>query len=279
MNTVITALQLVMVLPLLYGLASLVKPFWLTKKRWHGGLLAFAAVVVFGGLNDIPVSRPSSVSEAEWNERVRICNEAHGTRTCPLEQAEMDAARASLAKDAAEAKAAALAKAAEAQVKAQASSPAAIKTAFHDTNEQLLAAVRPCDDALKAAAKTHGQYAGYDAAGRAKEACRKASFDIGHLHFGDPIPEKAQKDLNDALSCLDEAYGLRSVAMEDMMKVLDVGTTPSKVAAVRDTYRFAEETWQGCVQKYDMAKLAHGFTALAPVLRAVQKGRAQQEAH
>ncbi len=107
MNTIITAVQFIAAAAVLYGLASLVKPFWRVKKRWQGAVLAGVSLAVFGGLNSIPVTRPSSVSEAEWNERVRLCTEANATRTCPLEKADVDAARAKSAKAAADAKAAA----------------------------------------------------------------------------------------------------------------------------------------------------------------------------
>ena len=113
MDTVISVVQFVVAVAALYGLASLVKPFWLVKKRWQGALIAVAGLAVFGGLNNIPVARPSSVPEDEWNERIRICAEANATRTCPLEKADVDAARAKLTKGAADAKTAAQAKAGE----------------------------------------------------------------------------------------------------------------------------------------------------------------------
>jgi hypothetical protein len=209
------------------------------------------------------------VPEPEWNERVRVCKQASAERDCPLDKASVDAARLAVAKSATEAKAPGEA------TKAQPTSPAEIKKAFLGTHNELLEAVKPCDDALKAAAKTHGQYASYDAASAAKQKCRQAATDIGHLHFGNPLPENAQKDLNDALGCFNQAYGLRSVAMGDMMKVLDAGPKPSEIAVVRDAYQFAEETWQGCSEKYDLAKLAHGFADIAPLLRAGSNKRTE----
>lgn len=273
MDTVITAVQVIAIVSLLYGLATIARPFWKVENRWQGAGLAVVSAVVFSLLNTIPVARPDTVGEAEWKERVSVCEKAHAVRTCPLDPAKVAAARAELKEEAAKAKTEQTAKAAEAVVKGEADTPAAIKQAFLDTNRRLFALVKPCDDAERLAAKTRERYAGYNVASAGKKACRQASIDLGNLKFADPLPEKAQHDLNDAVACYSEAYGLRSEAMDGMMEIQDAGPTPSKVASVRDTLRFAEETWQGCMEKYRRALLANGFTDIAPVLRAAGKAR------
>ena len=88
---------------------------------------------------------------------------------------------------------------------------------------------------------------------------RQVSIDMGNLRFKDPLPDAAQDDLNKAVACFAEAYGMRSVAMEQAVAIIDGDQRPSKIAEMRDTLTFAGEQHQACMQQYVAAATAHGF--------------------
>ncbi len=138
-------------------------------------------------------------------------------------------------------------------------SQAAIDAGFTTTQTALFAAAKPCDAAMAKAAKTHGQYASYNVSVAAEQVCRQAAIDIGNAHFGDPVPATAQDDLNKAVDCFAMAYGLRAGAMEQAAALMDGDQRPSKVAAFRDTLRYAGEQHQACLEQYATAAAAHGF--------------------
>lgn len=99
MNAAITTLSLIAVVLALFGLAGAVKPFWFMKRRWHGGGIAIAAFVGFSLLNNIPIARPASISEAEWQERVSVCQQIGQIRECPTNDTMVAEARARVAED------------------------------------------------------------------------------------------------------------------------------------------------------------------------------------
>ncbi|MFN4092192.1 MAG: hypothetical protein ACK4FG_04785 [Brevundimonas sp.] len=105
MDALISTLSFAAVLVTLFGVAGVVKPFWLMKRRWHGGVIALAGFVAFGVLNDLPIQRPVNISEAEWAERTKVCREAAQMRECPTNDVMVAEARAKVAEDQREAKA------------------------------------------------------------------------------------------------------------------------------------------------------------------------------
>lgn len=137
----------------LYGLATLVRPFWVVKTRWQGLLLVIGGVMGGGLVGSIPPSRPADVTPKVWARRVAICDEAKEARTCPRPSAEVAATEESLG----QAKAA---RTGSAEVR-QASSPQEIKPSSTRTQETMLDLVRPCDQAIVRASKTYGRYASY----------------------------------------------------------------------------------------------------------------------
>lgn len=82
------------ILAVLYGLACLIKPFWLIRKRRYGALTCLGGVMVLVGLGSIPPKKPADLSQAEWNRRLAICREADATKNCPLTEASVEQAQA-----------------------------------------------------------------------------------------------------------------------------------------------------------------------------------------
>jgi len=90
---IMKAAEAVGAIGVLVGFALLVKPFWVIKKRWQSALVLVASFFIFGIAAGAPVKRPPSISEADWAERVSICNEANELRECPLNDTDVAAAR------------------------------------------------------------------------------------------------------------------------------------------------------------------------------------------
>lgn len=102
MEFIIEAASFVMVILMLVGVALIVKPFWLIKKRWQGVLVMVGGFVMFGGLQSLPMTRPEHITPEDWSARVQICKEAAALRSCPTSDSEVEEARASIAKAAVE---------------------------------------------------------------------------------------------------------------------------------------------------------------------------------
>lgn len=100
MDGLITTLTFLVLTVFLFGLAGVVKPFWFMKKRWHGGAIAGGCFVAFTVLNNIPVTRPAHISQADWAERVQACREVAQVRECPTNEAMVAEARTEVAEKA-----------------------------------------------------------------------------------------------------------------------------------------------------------------------------------
>lgn len=100
MDGLITTITFLVLITSLFGFAGIVKPFWFMKKRWHGGAIAGGCFLAFTALNNIPVTRPSHITEADWAERIRVCGEAVHVRECPKNDTMVVEARADLAEKA-----------------------------------------------------------------------------------------------------------------------------------------------------------------------------------
>lgn len=115
MEFLIKAAEAVGAIGLLIGLAWVIKPFWIIKKRWQGLLVIIGSFILFGVATSQPVQRPSSIPVAAWAERVRICREANALRECPLRDVDVAAAKVTIAEARRKADAKAAIKAAEAK--------------------------------------------------------------------------------------------------------------------------------------------------------------------
>ena len=63
MNTVIAIIEVVFTLAFLYGLACIVKPFWLIKKRWLGLALTIGSMFVTVWLGSIQQASSSKITQ------------------------------------------------------------------------------------------------------------------------------------------------------------------------------------------------------------------------
>lgn len=102
MEFIIETASFVMLTMVLVGVALIVKPFWLIKKRWQGLLVMLGGFVMFGVLQSLPMKRPDHIAPADWSERVQVCKEAAALRSCPTSDSEVDEARAAIAQAAEE---------------------------------------------------------------------------------------------------------------------------------------------------------------------------------
>ena len=186
METIIEIALTVAMLGMLFGLICLFKPLWWVKKRWQAAALVVGAFVAVGIIGSVPVPRPAGISEADWNERVSVCKAANKSRYCPLAKADVDTARAEIAKAGASSKT-------SIGPEMASLAPANAEAAFLETNKKLIAATAPCDWAIRAAAKTHGRIVGYNAAVKAKDTCNQATSDIYEVTFD--APRHSQKSV------------------------------------------------------------------------------------
>lgn len=97
MDGLITTLTFLVLMTFLFGMAGVIKPFWFMRKRWHGGAIAIGCFVAFSLLDNVPVTRPANVSEADWAERIQVCREVGQIRECPINDTMVAEARAEAA--------------------------------------------------------------------------------------------------------------------------------------------------------------------------------------
>ena len=77
----------------LYGVATLIKPFWLVRRRWQGALVILGAIVLVVVATPGSPRRPEGLSDAEWADRLLVCNEARVGSNCPTNPDLLNAAR------------------------------------------------------------------------------------------------------------------------------------------------------------------------------------------
>lgn len=95
------------VLVMLYGLATIIKPFWLVRRRIVGAVLALGGfIAMFVGIAgsavtqpEVPMpERPSHITEEAWTERTELCRQARfSVARCVGDDAEVERARARIA--------------------------------------------------------------------------------------------------------------------------------------------------------------------------------------
>ncbi len=135
----------------------------------------------------------------------------------------------------------------------------AVKASFLATQGQLLATFAPCDQSLDRAAKARGQYASYNAAVAAKDACWQSMAALNDVRFGDPLPQDLRVGLNAAIDCFGTAYAGRSSMMSQGATIMNGDMRPSSVAEFRTQMtETAAETGE-CRLKYLAAAASHGL--------------------
>lgn len=259
MDVLINGLMAVAGIAALMGLAALIKPYWRLRRRWQGGALLAAALVVGGALQSVPPGRPADVTPSAWAQRLSVCRDANAEQSCPLStlevakaQADVDARRAKL--DASRREAAR--STAEA---AQAASPEGRSASFVTTQVRMTDVVTPCDAAVATAARTHGQYASYVVSRQAAARCRQAMSDLLDLHFPPEIAADHGDALNAGVRCMGMAYGERASAMEAAAVIMDGDARPSKVSSVRGELSEAAARVNECAQQYARAAHVAGY--------------------
>jgi hypothetical protein len=281
-DVLIDVLMAVAGLVVLYGLAALVKPFWLIKHRLVGGVVAFVAMVVLAILYGIPPSRPANIPPDVWAKRVTVCKAAMAFRTCAESDAEVNASAASVLKATKE-RAEAAAQSTEAASSASSESDAGVgppgstppaspevKASFLATQATLLNTFAPCDQMMDRAAKARGQYASYAVAVAGKAACWQTMAALNDVRFADPLPNDLKDPLNAAVDCFAQAYELRYALMNQGAVIMNGDMRPSAVAEFRGDLAAAVEKSQECRMQYLTAAASHG---LAEAAKPVALGR------
>jgi hypothetical protein len=192
-------------------------------------------------------------------------------RTCAESDAEVNAASVTVLQ-AAKDRAQAAARLAEAPSSASAESDAtvtpqgptppaspAVKASFLATQATLLETFKACDVAIDRAGKARGQYASYNAAVAAKDACWQTMAALNNVRFGDPLPQDLRDGLSAAVDCFGTAYAGRQILMSQGATIMNGDMRPSAVAAFRTQMtETAAETGQ-CRLQYLTAAASHGL--------------------
>ena len=221
-------LEFITSITLLVGIVAVIKPFGPVKRRKHAVGVIVASVLA--GMVAAPLSPHPPPPQA---------------------------APASASGQPANASAAA----AEAKPKPEKPTDADIAASFLKTQKAMFDAIKPCDQAMTKATRTHGRYASYNVSVAAGNVCSHTAQTLYDLQFADPVPKVALEDLNKAVQCFSLAYRERASAMEEAVKLFDNDDMrPSKIAEFRGDLSDAYAQSKDCEHQFALGAAAGGLS-------------------
>jgi hypothetical protein len=135
------------------------------------------------------------------------------------------------------------------------SAPPETTSAVKKLNDDIMAAVKPCDEAGKSLAEIGGGlgngrasvYDGYSAASNVESACRSSWSEVGKIEVSPVLTGPAKTKAEEALETCENAMIAKQMGGEAMKEVFDGDMRPSKMNEAKEKTSIAQAGTIACV--------------------------------